>query len=193
VLVLVVALLLGLLVGFATGGRLTHLKSIQMRSAWLVPLALAIQLIAFSRLRDTLGADLVVTGHLVSYALLLAFVVRNYRVPGLVLAGIGTGLNALAIMLNGGYMPASREALTTAGVLYGGETSNNSGIADASTRLSFLGDVFAVPQSVPLANVFSVGDVLIAVGVAWLLAHAMRSPREASPSAVPVDSNADPL
>jgi hypothetical protein len=32
-------------------------------------------------------------------------------------------------------------------------------------RLAFLGDVFAIPRGWPLANVFSVGDVLIAVGV----------------------------
>jgi hypothetical protein len=31
-------------------------------------------------------------------------------------------------------------------------------------RLAFLGDVFAIPRGWPLANVFSVGDVLIAVG-----------------------------
>lgn len=40
----------------------------------------------------------------------------------------------------------------------------------ASGRLSallFLGDVFAIPASWPFANVFSVGDVLIAVGAAY--------------------------
>jgi hypothetical protein len=30
-----------------------------------------------------------------------------------------------------------------------------------------LGDVFYIPASWPLSNVFSVGDVLIALGVAW--------------------------
>jgi hypothetical protein len=37
----------------------------------------------------------------------------------------------------------------------------------AGPRLAFLGDVFAVPASWPLSNVFSVGDMLIAVGLAW--------------------------
>ena len=46
-------------------------------------------------------------------------------------------------------------------------------------RLWFLGDVFAIPASWPLANVFSVGDVLIALGAAWaILATARRSARE---------------
>ena len=178
-LVLVVALLLGLVAGYATGGRLTHLQTLRMRYAWLVPLALAIQVIAFSSLRDILGEQLIIVVHLFSYGLLLLFVVRNYRLPGLALAGLGTGLNALVIALNGGYMPASRHALVAAGILYGGESSNNSTIIDSGTRLGFLGDVFGVPHGVPFANVFSVGDVILALGAAWLLARAMRAPRAA--------------
>jgi hypothetical protein len=42
-----------------------------------------------------------------------------------------------------------------------------SSAAVADPRLAFLGDVFALPASWPLSNVFSVGDMLIAVGLAW--------------------------
>ena len=34
-------------------------------------------------------------------------------------------------------------------------------------QLAFLGDVFAIPASWPLSNVFSVGDLLIGLGLAW--------------------------
>jgi hypothetical protein len=34
----------------------------------------------------------------------------------------------------------------------------------AAPRLAFLGDVFSLPASWPLSNVFSVGDILIALG-----------------------------
>jgi hypothetical protein len=40
----------------------------------------------------------------------------------------------------------------------------NSGVVE-HPKLAFLGDVFAVPAQFPLANVFSVGDVLIILGV----------------------------
>jgi hypothetical protein len=43
-----------------------------------------------------------------------------------------------------------------------------------------LTDVFAIPAGVPLANVFSIGDVLIGVGIAVVIAAAMR--REAGPA-----------
>ena len=50
-----------------------------------------------------------------------------------------------------------------------------------------LGDVMATPDWVPLvANVFSVGDVLIAIGVAIVIAQGMRGSAPARPLRVPV-------
>ena len=37
-------------------------------------------------------------------------------------------------------------------------------------------DIFAVPHPLPFANVFSIGDVLIALGVAFVLVVAMLAP-----------------
>jgi hypothetical protein len=50
---------------------------------------------------------------------------------------------------------------------------NSTALADP--RLAFLGDVFSLPASWPLSNVFSVGDVLIALGVVWALHRIGRS------------------
>jgi hypothetical protein len=86
---------------------------------------------------------------------------------------VGVLCNALAIAANGGYMPARRAALAAAGVLYTGDSAANSHLIDGGTRFPFLGDVFAVPKGVPFANVFSVGDLFIAAGLALLIALAM--------------------
>ena len=111
-----------------------------------------------------------------SYALLLAFVALNARRLSVVLVGVGTLLNAIAIVANGGYMPASTRALEVAGVVTEGPTYNNSVVAGEGAHLLMLGDVMAVPSSFPVfSNVFSIGDVLIAVGVAMLLASGMRA------------------
>ena len=46
----------------------------------------------------------------------------------------------------------------------------NSGVQDPP-RLLFLGDIWSIPNGWPLANVFSIGDVIIAIGVfVWTLA-----------------------
>ena len=175
-LVLLTALLAGILGGYAAGGRLRHLDSLRFSRAWLVVLALLLQVVAFSPLATTLGESVGVALHIASYVLLAVFVLLNRNSRGVVVAGLGMGLNMVAITLNGGYMPASPTALKYAGVAYAGETSNNSGVITESTHLAFLGDIFATPSWLPAANVFSIGDVLIVVGVALVIACAMRRP-----------------
>jgi len=42
------------------------------------------------------------------------------------------------------------------------------------TRLNFLGDLFYLPPWVPFATAFSVGDLIVALGLIWLIAYGMR-------------------
>jgi uncharacterized protein DUF5317 len=104
--------------------------------------------------------------HLASYALAAAFVWCNRRLPFVWLTALGGALNLVAIVANAGTMPASPDAITTAGLT--GTGPANSAIV-ASPKLAFLGDVFAVPAGWPLHNVFSVGDVLLVAGAALLI------------------------
>jgi hypothetical protein len=101
----------------------------------------------------------------------LAFVWLNRAVPGLWLIAAGALANGAAIVANGGVMPTSARALRTAGLDVDPEVfANSTALADA--RLAFLGDVFAIPSWVPFANVFSLGDLLIAIGAAYTV-HAV--------------------
>jgi hypothetical protein len=61
-------------------------------------------------------------------------------------------------------MPASMDAWERAGLrpIPPEVFENSSALSDP--RLGFLGDIFAVPASWPLSNVFSIGDVLIVIG-----------------------------
>lgn len=182
--VLIAALAAGLVAGYALGGRLRNIEQLRIRWPWLAIVALGLQFVAFSPLRDPLGETGVIALHFVSYGLLVWFVVANRERAGIVVAGAGLLMNLLAIALNGGYMPASRHALVVSGEDYAGATANNSTVIHEGTRLSFLGDVFAIPDGTILASVFSVGDVLIVVGVAILIATAMR----AAPKEIPAPS-----
>jgi hypothetical protein len=184
VFVLIAALAAGLVAGYALGGRLRNIDRLRIRLPWLAIVALGLQLVAFSPARGSLGDAGVGVVHFVSYGLLVWFVIVNRQRTGIVVAGAGLLMNLLAIALNGGYMPASRHALEVAGVQFAGATANNSTVMHGGTRLWFLGDVFAVPDGTILANVFSVGDVLIIAGVAILIVTAMRT----TPTEVPAAS-----
>jgi hypothetical protein len=179
VFVVIVSLVAGLGAGYAAGGRPGNLAHVRLRCIWLVVAALALQFMAFSPIGSRLGGGSVIALHLASYGGLLVFAAFNLRSLGVAVASLGMTCNAVAIAANGGSMPARQAALAAAGVKYGGDSAANSRLIDDSTRLGFLGDLFAVPRSVPLANVFSVGDVLVAAGLALLIALAMRDPQTA--------------
>ena len=76
--------------------------------------------------------------------------------------------NFVVIVANGGVMPASRAAQVAAGLV--GRQGFENSVAVAHPNLAFLGDVFAVPAGVPLANVFSIGDALLVLGI-FLIVH----------------------
>jgi hypothetical protein len=176
-LVVLTALLAGVTTGYLAGGRLRNLERIKLRMAWLVLAALGMQVVAFSPIGAALPEPAAVILHFASYGLLVWFVVLNRHHFGVLIAGVGMGLNLVAITANHGYMPASRAALVLAGNAYGGQSMNNSAVIGAGTRLAFLGDVFAVPSWMPAANVFSIGDALIVAGIAVFLVASMRGPR----------------
>ncbi len=159
---------LGLATVRVAGGTFSVLSRLQIKASWLVVGALLLQIMTFSLLirpPHWIAASL----HLLSYALAGAFLWLNRRLAGLSVAALGGGLNLLVIAVNGGTMPASPDALRSAGIRTADEHFANSA-ALSEPRLSFLGDVFAVPQSVGLfANVFSIGDIILAAGAVWLL------------------------
>ena len=155
------SLLVGLAVAPILGGRLSRLLDVQLRCEWAVLLALAAQIVLFSELGEAVPHQLHAPLHLVSYALLILFAAANIRIRALAPLLAGLTANALAIAANGGEMPVSRSALAAAGL----GSVGGSNISAQAGRLRFLGDVFAVPHELPLANVFSVGDILIALGM----------------------------
>jgi hypothetical protein len=153
-------------------GDLRALAAVRFRLAGLLAVALLVQVLVVTVFPGP-ASSLRISLFLSSYALALVFLYLNRRIPGLWLVGVGALLNLLAIVANAGVMPAAPGALATAGVRPSGEVFANSASV-ANPNLEFLGDVFAVPSSWPLANVFSPGDVLIAVGVGWAILGASR-------------------
>jgi hypothetical protein len=152
------------------GGRLAALADVRFRAPWLALAAIGVQVLVISIVPR--GAEWTHhAAHLASYGLIAAFLSINRRLPFLWLAAIGGGLNLAAIAANGGVMPADRDALAAAGIEQkAGDFANSTAVAHP--HLSFLGDVFAVPSSWPVSNVFSVGDVILAIA-ALLALHAV--------------------
>jgi Family of unknown function (DUF5317) len=160
------------------GGRLGALADVRFRAAWLAVVAIAAQILIISVMPQG-GGFVHHAAHLGSYALIAAFLWVNRGIPYLWLAALGGALNLTAIVANGGVMPADPDALAAAGVHQeAGDFANSTTVAHP--HLSFLGDVFAVPSSWPVSNVFSIGDVVLVVA-ALLALHCLCGSRLALP------------
>jgi hypothetical protein len=184
--ILVFAVAVAALSVLASGGSLENLSRLKIRAGLTIAAALVLQILVISVVPEQMAGWPGQVLELVSYALAVVFLLANRRVPWLWLVGAGGLSNLVAIGANDGVMPASRVALRAAGrVLPTGRFLNSAPLVHP--KIAFLGDIFSTPRTWPLANVFSVGDVLLAVG-AFLLLHSVcesrlaRATRGAAPS-----------
>jgi hypothetical protein len=160
---LALPLLVTLAIAPLLGGRWSRLADLRLRWVGVFYAAIALQLIAFpvSALPWRTPDRIAVVLWLASYSLFALGAGLNLRVPGVVLVAVGMISNVAAILANGGHMPALPSALRAAGLHF--QQSRNS-TALNTPHLSWLVDRWAAPGWVPWANVFSVGDVAIALG-----------------------------
>ncbi len=176
---ILLVLALALVVSLRRGGKLSNLGLVHIRWRGVIILGFLLQALIFSSLWTQQGPTPELTSalHLVSLALLLNALIANLELPGLWLMIVGFCLNFVVIAFNGGYMPSYNPARVLAGLppLDPGQIRSNSIGMGPDTWLFWLGDMFAIPNIFLFANVFSIGDILIAVGAFVLIQTMMLS------------------
>jgi len=172
---LLYAVALGLLVGVLTRGRIGYLSTVKVKLWPVALIGLAFQALLFSPPVASMVGKLGPSLYVVSTVLVLMALVVNVRQPGFWLITLGAFANFVVIVANGGQMPASPEAFA---ILNGSPVVpvsgfSNSVIAGPNTALYFLADIYVLPRPFPLANVLSLGDVMIGVGGAYFIVAVM--------------------
>ncbi len=166
--------LLGIALGFLRGGSLANLTRAHLHHAWLLFLALGLQLGA--NLPSARLAELAFTMLVASFAAVLGFAFANRHAVGMPFIALGAALNLIVIAANHG-MPVSAEAIAAVGedpsdVALRGKHFVDDG--DASLR--FLSDIIAWRLR---PAVVSVGDLILWGGISLLIQDLMRiRPRE---------------
>jgi hypothetical protein len=174
-LLIALVLVIGVVLGYAVGGRLRHVEELRLRWWWLAPIGLLMQLVPLP-LHGHLDQQVSVGLLIASYPVLLAFAARNIRLPGMPLIFVGLTLNLLVIAVNDG-MPVSRHALVASGqghllqdlIQNGGAKHHLAGSGDVLLQLA---DV--IPIGKPIRQVVSAGDLVTYAGMVWLIAGVMR-------------------
>lgn len=177
------AIALALVTGALLGGGLPRLASLQLR--WVVVLILALASRLGAQLvgrTDTGIADLAGLLFISGYVFLFAWLWANRRIPGLQVAAVGIGSNALAVIANLGHMPIWDRAYIAAGAPVGALEGNPfhvlitaNSIGEFLSRAGILGDVLPIPLPL-IRDVVSIGDLLLAAGIFWAVVFAMTQP-----------------
>lgn len=165
-----VVLVVSVLAGWLSGGRVRNLGHVELHGTWLVFTSVGLQLIlgAITVLGgpgDVLGRPLLAASHLA----LLAFIAANRLLPGMALVFLGFALNAAVIVANGA-MPVASEALEAVGGVAEVDPGKHQ-LLDDDTALPWLADVIPVAA---IRGVVSVGDVVLAAGAGILIVGLMR-------------------
>jgi amino acid transporter len=181
--ILLLAVIAGILAGIARAGiKKRKYQPIRLRHTWLVVVAFLPQYLAFflPATRTLVPTWLATLFLILSLSLMLVFILLNLSTNrlGFLTLGLGLVLNLLVIMTNGGLMPISPENAVRLAPQIPAETwqsGNRFGktkdviLRTEETRFSFLSDRFISPDWLHYRFVFSLGDILIAIGIFWVL------------------------
>jgi hypothetical protein len=184
------ALVIGLAVGLLSRGRPDQLGAIVIRWPWVIVGGLIAQVVLFSDPVTRVVGDLGPPLYVLTTALVLVAVAASRRVPGIPLVVAGALANLIAIAANGGYMPTTAAALASLGKSAPVVYSNSS--VPAQATLWPLTDIFAMPSWLPFANVFSIGDLLIGLGVVVAIVATMHRTSPVGPRSADRVPAADP-
>lgn len=185
------ALVVGLLAGVVArlrGGSTHELAETTFRFTPLLVAGLVLQIVFLYWDPEWLGRNGGLAVILSSNLTVAVWLVANRRLPGLLIAGVGMTLNLLVISANGA-MPVLDSSAEAAGVAQSLEDASlKHEVMDEDTVLPWLGDAIPVP---PFREVLSVGDVVLALGLARLVDARMMARKKPRHRAAPSRSASD--
>jgi len=175
---LILAVLLGILIGLVRGGSFKTLADADLHAVPVVFLGVLLQV--GSTAAEHGGPHwLPLTLVLLSFACVAGFAALNFNLPGMTLVAAGALCNLLVISTSDG-MPVSGSAIAKAGLDNpftgpgAGDAKGAHHLLKPGTHLRFLADVIPITVT---ANVVSVGDILIWAGLLLLVEELMVGPK----------------
>lgn len=179
--ILILAIVIGLSATFLRARlKKRKLKLPKFKWEWLVFISVIPQVFAFyiPSVGRWIPEQMIPYLQILTMLGLLVFTAANLEYPGFWYLGLGLLSNFLVISFNGGWMPILPETLhrmVPSKPIEAWEVNTRLGLtkdrilALKDTKLALLSDRFIVPDWIPYKVAFSLGDVLISIGIVILL------------------------
>ena len=177
-----------LVIAVVIGGDVRRLSQLRIRhielllAAFATKVAVALLGAAHTQIAVTVARPLNVIGAV----LLVAVVGFNRRIPGALIFGAGLTLNLIVIIAFGGRIPVlllhdADPNSPVLALLRGGLDPLHVAL-DHPQGLWFIGDIFNIPSIGGHSSLVSIGDLLMAVGIAWLIIRCSQRSPELQPA-----------
>lgn len=182
--IVAIAILLGFALRVATLGSWRGVGALKIRGEVLLVAVFVLVLALPMVSRLPVARSVVFLGWVALMLLLLALCLMNLRVgTGFAVMAAGVVSNLIVIVLNHG-MPVSPDAAVAAGGAAALRVLQHADVfhvaASASTRLLVLADVLPLPGFSGLRSILSIGDVMMLVGIALVIAAAPLAKKESA-------------
>jgi hypothetical protein len=169
----VAALAIGLVGGFATGGKIGNLARLRFRWPWLMIAALVVRVATILPPLNRLDASR--WAYVSALTVVLAWTIwHTDRIPAIWLVAAGSAINLFVIAANLGRMPVAPEIAPS--LVQRGQIGQYT-LIGPGTHLNWLADWIALPGPFErvLREVYSPGDLIVALGIAMVVLLAMRT------------------
>ncbi len=157
------------------------IKDKEVRAIYLIFVGFLIQLVIFNKKFSCSSLSfLTPTFYIISLFVLLIFLIMNLHYRGMQIAAIGFSLNLVVILVNRGFMPQDLSKLKLVGqyqkvkLLVKSGHFYNAMIMSSKTHLNFFADRITIPELKPLVAVYSIGDLIILIGICVFIVEFFR-------------------
>ena len=159
------------------------IKNKEVKAVYLIFIGFLMQLLIFyEKFSNSLFSSVTPIFYVVSLFILLAFLLLNLHYKGILIAMIGFSLNLLVILVNKGFMPQNLSKLELIGehakiaLLQQYGTFYNATVMSEKTHLNFLGDNITAQSLNPFVGVYSIGDIIILLGLCVFIFEFLKKP-----------------
>ena len=161
-----------IVVGKLRGGSFSNMKDASLEKGYFFILGFMVEFatVYMASKGIVFFRDNILLIHCLSYLLLFIGIYFNRDSLAFKIIFIGVFLNFLVIMVNGGQMPVSGEAMVSIGLI-DNMTDISDGkiithaLMDSHTVFRYLGDILVLAKPYPRPKVFSIGDVFMGLGI----------------------------